>query len=144
MGWGVPYAGLLVTDTTQQLAEVAAQCLLVLLDYGYPIDEHCHTHDTLDTPYIAAATETSLPGIAPDQTESKGFNIFRRLLWGLADPPSLLFMFRGFSRLLNNQHESRNTLLPRAVPRAGMDQELLVLLWKCLDECPAFLPFILR
>jgi len=44
--------------------------------------------------------------------------------------------------LCANQAES--SYLPYSVTRIGIEQELLVLLWKCLEEIPSFMPFILK
>lgn len=76
-----------------------------------------------------------LPFVYSDDTEAQGFNIFRKMLSSIEDEGHLNFMFSGtivtsicylscistndvlspgFSRLLNNVHRSRNTVLPYA------------------------------
>ena len=87
---------------------------------------------------------TNMPSVAYTDTDSRGFNVFRRLLHSISDPSALHFIFRGFSRLLNNIHESDNSYLPYSVTRVCVDQELLILLWKCLEEIPNFMSYILK
>ena len=41
--------------------------------------------------------------------------------------------------MLANVHEADNSYLPGSVPRIGIEQELLVLLWKSLEEVRTFL-----
>ena len=52
--------------------------------------------------------------------------------------------FLAFVRLLNNTHQAACTYLPYSITRVGMEQELLVLFWKCLEEIPALMPYILK
>ena len=52
IGWGVPYGGVFSTDTAKPLMEVAAQVLIVLLDFGFPIR-------TQETPTSVSASESS-------------------------------------------------------------------------------------
>lgn len=54
------------------------------------------------------------------------------------------FIYRGFVRLLNNVHLSESSYLPFSITRMAIEQELLVLFWKCLEEIPAFMPYVLR
>ena len=53
------------------------------------------------------------------------------------------YCFRGFTRLLNNVHESNNTYLPGSVSGIESYQELLILLWRFLEESPNFVAHIL-
>jgi hypothetical protein len=117
VGWGLPYGNLVSTDTAKQLMEVAIQVLIILLDYGYPIK-----------PPAGSAAEPASPGpqsvtyIAADDVEAQGFNIFRKLLSSIDAPDQLNFIFRGFSRLLNNAHKSESSYLPYSVTRIGVEQ----------------------
>lgn len=139
IGWGVPYGNLMASDTAKLLMETAVQALLILLDYGNPI-----AAAESSTAAAPPPSEAAVPSVPPDETDSPGFNIFRRLLGSIDSPDQLNFIYRGFVRLLNNLHESQNTYLPYSVTRIEIEQELLVLLWKCLEEMPAFMPFVLR
>jgi hypothetical protein len=47
-------------------------------------------------------------------------------------------------RLLNNVHQAESSYLPYSITRIGIEQELLVLLWKCLEEIPKFMNYILK
>ena len=40
--------------------------------------------------------------------------------------------------------QAESSYLPYSITRIGIEQELLVLLWKCLEEIPRFMPFILN
>ena len=77
-------------------------------------------------------------------TLTTGFNVFRRYLSKIEDTAHLNFIYRGFVRLLNNVHQSESSYLPFSITRISIEQELLVLFWKCIEEIPKFMPYILR
>jgi hypothetical protein len=138
VGWGVPYGNLLVVDTAKLAMEAAVQVLVVLLDYGHPVA------DSSSSSGGTGAQSQLLPCVQPDDTEAKGFNVFRRILGEISAPDQLNFLYRGFVRLLNNAHQADNTYLPYSTTRIGIEQELLVLFWKCLEEIPTFMDYILK
>lgn len=112
--------------------ENAIHVLLILLDYGHPIA------------YDPSATQNGLPYVRLSDTQAQGFNVFRRYLGAIESPDQLNFLYRGFVRLLNNAHEVENAYLPYSVTRVDIEQELLLLFWKCLEEIPKFMPYILK
>ena len=135
IGWGLPYGNVLSQDTAKPLMETSIHLLITLLDYGHPI--RLNGTD--------AATETdNLPYVDECDINSTGFNAFRKYMKGIESPDELNFIYRGFVRLLNNTHESKNVFLPNSVTKIQVEQELLILLWKFLEETPKFMPFILR
>ncbi len=157
VGWGVPYSNLVTVDSTQILMETSIQVLLILLDYGYPIctsrmpnNTHITSLKTSSSPSSSSSTprldsdDNTLPCIGSAEIDNKGFNIFRRLLSEIRDSSSLSFIYRGFIRLLNSVPDSERSLLPHSINRIQCEQELMALLWKFLEECPAFLPYILK
>lgn len=136
IGWGLPYGNLVATDTAKELMESAVQVLVLLLDYGFPVK----LPSSIDSaPSIAGVTY-----VDPKDIDSQGFNIFRRILSTIEAPDQLNFIYRGFVRLLNNLHQSESSYLPYSISKVNVEQELLVLLWKCLEEIPKFLNYILR
>ncbi|KAI9918457.1 hypothetical protein PsorP6_011960 [Peronosclerospora sorghi] len=118
VGWGVPYAGSIVSDDRELLVDMALQVLLVLLDFGPT------TPTTRDTTTRA--------------------NVYRTLLASIQRPDDLHLLFTGLARLLNNYHESLRTLLPNSIKQIQCHQEVLVLVWKLLDENPSFLNYVLH
>lgn len=112
--------------------ENAIQVLLILLDYGHPFA------------YDQSLMQNGLPYVRPTDTQAQGFNIFRRFMGAIESPDQLNFLYRGFVRLLNNTHEVENAYLPYSVTRVEIEQELLLLFWKCLEETPRFMPYILK
>lgn len=116
------------------------QVLIILLDYGHPIR-------TAESAAAAAAVVAEggvpLPSVAATDTNAQGFNVFRKLLGGVEAPDQLNFIYKGFVRLLNNVHQAESTYLPYSITRIGIEQELLILFWKCLEEMPKFLPYIM-
>ncbi|KAG7399055.1 cell wall biogenesis protein [Phytophthora boehmeriae] len=145
VGWGVPYAGSLVSDDREMLVDISLQVLLVLLDFGQTSESH------------VAATSKPQPGSATPKRRSSSVtsrssnpifdgvpNVYRNLLAALERPEDFKLIFTGLSRLLNNYHESMNTLLPNSVKQIKCHQELLVLLWKMLDENTSFLQYVLK
>lgn len=91
------------------------QVLIILLDYGYPIK--LSNSSTESSPQ-------SVTYIAADDVEAQGFNIFRKLLSSIESSDQLNFIFRGFSRLLNNVHQSESSYLPYSVTRISIEQVL--------------------
>eukprot|EP01035_Chromulina_nebulosa_P018871 gene18871-24658_t len=136
IGWGLPYGNLVATDTAKQLMETAIQVLIILLDYGHPIKHLSVDNNPVHSQGITYVHSTDV--------EAQGFNVFRRILGSIEQPDQLNFVFRGFSRLLNNVHQSESSYLPYSVTRISIEQELLILLWKCLEEIPKFMSFVLR
>jgi hypothetical protein len=149
VGWGVPYAGSIVSDDRETLVDVSLQVLLVLLDFG----QTSETQVMANTKPQPANTPSA---IRPQSTRSEaggefghwefplGVNVYRKLLSSLQREEDFQLIFGGLSRLLNNYHESMNTLLPNSIKQIKSHQELLVLLWKLLDENKRFLHFVLK
>ena len=78
------------------------------------------------------------------ETASKGgFNIFRSLMARMDSSAELTFVFDGFARLLRNVYEGQSNYLPNSSAKLECFQELLVLLWKFLEDNPLFLNHIL-
>ena len=72
-----------------------------------------------------------------------GFNMFRTLLARINTGRELTFLHNGFSRLLQNVHSSQSAILPGSRKSLQCFQEVLVLLWKTLEENPLFLTHVL-
>lgn len=135
----MPYGNLVATDSAKLVMESAVHVLIILLDYGHPI-----RIDESAPAATAGDAETALPSVNANDTDAQGFNVFRRLLGQVEAPDQLNFVYRGFVRLLNNVHQSESTYLPYSITRIGIEQELLILFWKCLEEMPKFLPYIMK
>ena len=116
VGWGLPYGNLLTTDTAKTLMESAVQALVVLLDYGHPIEPEGYAEGT------PSGGSVPLQYVSAEDVDAQGFNVFRRLLSSIDAPDQLNFMFRGFSRLLNNVHQSQCTYLPYSVTKINIEQ----------------------
>jgi len=120
-----------------ELVELSAQVLCVLLDCGLSGDP---------VPYENRRGE---PVVPIEEAYKVGFNIFRLLLARIDNGKDLNTLYRGFVRLLRTMYESKNTILPTSQTLLGNQtrldchQELLILLWKTLEENPLFLDFIL-
>lgn len=128
---GVPYANAFQSDAHVKLVELSAQVLCVLLDCGLsgnPEPVHNENGEAI---------------VEFDEASKGGFNIFRTLLARLDSGKELTFCFKGFVRLLKNVYESKNTYLPHSIANLECFQELLVLLWKMLEENPLFMTHIL-
>ena len=114
-----------------KLVELSVQVLCVLLDCGLPGSPE---------PVI---DHNGVPGVEFDMASKGGFNVMRTLLARMNSSKELTFVFDGFARLLRNVYESENNYLPHAAPDLECFQELLVLLWKFLEENPLFLNHVL-
>ncbi|EGZ10568.1 hypothetical protein PHYSODRAFT_361636 [Phytophthora sojae] len=147
VGWGVPYAGSIVSDDRELLVDLSLQVLLVLLDFGQTTESN------------SAATSKPQPGSSTPAAKRRSSsvtsrtsnpifdgvaNVYRNLLSSLQRPEDFQLIFTGLSRLLNNYHQSMSTLLPNSIKQIKCHQELLVLLWKMLDENTEFLHYVLK
>lgn len=146
VGWGVPYAGSIVTDDRETLVDASLQVLLVLLDFGQT-SETSLLASTKPQPSANASvrrgTESALSMDDKDDGSTAG-NIYRKLLASLQRQEDFELIFHGLSRLLNNYHQSMSTILPNSIKQIKCHQELLVLLWKMLDENKGFLHYVLK
>ena len=114
-----------------KLVELSVQVLCVLLDCGLPGSPE------------PVVDHNGVPVVEFDMASKGGFNIMRTLLARLNSTKELTFVFDGFSRLLRNVYQSEGTYLPHAAPDLECFQELLVLLWKFLEENPLFMNHVL-
>ncbi|KAL0584110.1 hypothetical protein ABG067_005994 [Albugo candida] len=167
VGWGVPYATTIVNDDRDSLVDAALQVFLVLLDFGQTKaimnvdsaqpatkayfninDAKKHKGTNKKESASTAATEVdTLPNASSTKTlstPSEFNNVYRRLLATLSREEDLHLVLNSISRLLNNYHQSMSTLLPNSIKQITCHQELLVLLWKLLDENKNSLRFVLQ
>lgn len=133
IGWGLPYGNLVTADTAKSLMETAVQTLVILLDYGHPIEisstePSSSSSSSGGANQSIAVTTSPLQYVNASDVDAQGFNIFRKLLSNVEAPDQLNFMFRGFSRLLNNVHQSQTTYLPYSVTKIDIEQVLFILL----------------
>ncbi|KAF0719695.1 Aste57867_861 [Aphanomyces stellatus] len=136
VGWGVPYAGSIVADERETLVDVSVQVLLVLLDFGTPA--------VARKPSVARDSNNDCGDDAPEDSVFVSNNKYRQLLSSIQREEDFELLFNGLAKLLNNYHQSMNTLLPNSIKQIKCHQELLVLLWKLLDENKAFLQYTLK
>jgi len=115
------------SDSHIKLVELSAQVLCVLLDCGLP----GNPEPALDT--------KGEPVVEFEVASRGGFNIFRSLMARMDSATELDFVFEGFARLLKNVYEPQSTYLPNSSTKLECFQELLVLLWKFLEENPLFM-----
>lgn len=144
VGWGVPYAGSIVTDDRETLVDASLQVLLVLLDFGQT-SETSLLASTKPQPSATASIRrgSTLTMENTDEGTTNG-NIYRQLLSSVERQEDFALIFSGLSRLLNNYHQSMSTILPNSIKQIKCHQELLVLLWKLLDENKGFLSYVLK
>ncbi|KAG6587146.1 protein hid1 isoform x2 [Phytophthora cinnamomi] len=147
VGWGVPYAGSIVSDDRELLVDQSLQVLLVLLDFGQTTETNMAATSKpqpgSSTP-AAKRRSSSVTSRAPNPIFDGVSNVYRNLLSSLQRPEDFQLIFTGLSRLLNNYHQSMSTLLPNSIKQIKCHQELLVLLWKMLDENTEFLHYVLK
>mmetsp|Transcript_50305 Transcript_50305/g.58710 ORF Transcript_50305/g.58710 Transcript_50305/m.58710 type:complete len:850 (+) Transcript_50305:128-2677(+) len=117
------------STTHIKLVELSVQVLCVLLDCGLPGNPE-HFHDEEDNPIVEF-----------HEASKGGFNVFRTLLARIDSGKDLTFCFDGFVRLLKNTYLSKGSYL--GGKKLECFQELLVLLWKVLEENPLFLSHVL-
>uniref|UniRef100_K3W5H3 HID1 domain-containing protein n=1 Tax=Globisporangium ultimum (strain ATCC 200006 / CBS 805.95 / DAOM BR144) TaxID=431595 RepID=K3W5H3_GLOUD len=145
VGWGVPYAGSIVTDDRETLVDASLQVLLVLLDFGQTSETNLLA-STKPQPSATASFRnrgSTLTMESNDDGTMNG-NVYRQLLSRIERPEDFFLIFAGLSRLLNNYHQSMSTILPNSIKQIKCHQELLVLLWKLLDENKGFLQYVLK
>ncbi|CAI5719067.1 unnamed protein product [Hyaloperonospora brassicae] len=147
VGWGVPYAGSIVSDDREILVDLSLQVLLVLLDFGQTSEANVTTSLKPQLGSSTPIVDRRMSAVAPRPSNPlfDGVpNTYRALLSSLQRPEDFKLIFSGLSRLLNNYHQSMSTLLPNSIKQIKCHQELLVLLWKMLDENTEFLQYALK
>lgn len=167
VGWGVPYGSALVRDEAEPLMVASLHTLGVLLDYKTipPAERGGPPRDAVAGEEASAGAGAAAAAAAADggaeeakdageaaadatKTKSKGplpvYNIHRGLLAGLRDRSDLERLYKGTTNLLCSVYESDNTYLPFSAKKITCFQEVLVLLWKALDENGAFLSHVLQ
>jgi hypothetical protein len=120
------------SDSHIKLVELSAQVLCVLLDCGLP-----------GNPEPIIDPIKGEPLVEFDIASKGGFNLFRNLMARIDTVQELDFIFNGFVRLLKNVYEPQSTYLPNSSTKLECFQELLVLLWKFLEENPLFMNHVL-
>ena len=146
-GFGVPYGGALASEAPTTLVNVSTQLLVALLDFGGGITASARNqHLAKPPPSKTTTTEDDEPAAAVETKKPTRhrMNVFRRYLADFDGGDVFEFAFEGFARLLNNVHEALNTTLPGSLAQIECSQELLVLLWKFLEENDKFMPYVLR
>jgi hypothetical protein len=131
VGWGIPYASAMVTDRDEPMCTAALQALILLLDYSPKVAA------------AAAASSGGSEGTAADAAGLAQFNVFRMLLSSISDPSDVGRLLSAFARLLASIPAAQESLLPQSRKPIAFHRELLVLLWKLLDENEAFHRFVL-
>ena len=119
------------SDSHIKLVELSAQVLCVLLDCGLPGNPE-PVCDPTGEPLVEFAVASR-----------GGFNIFRNLMSRMDSVTELELVFDGFARLLKHVYEPQSTYLPNSSTKLECFQELLVLLWKFLEENPLFMNHVL-
>jgi hypothetical protein len=118
------------SDSHVKLVELSTQMLCVLLDCGLP-----------GSPEIII-NEQGEPIVEFDSASQGGFNLFRTVLARLDTAKEMTFIFKGFSHLLQNVYQAKTSYLNSGT-KLECYQELLVLLWKFLEENPLFMNHVL-
>ena len=88
--------------------------------------------------YDTTPSRRTAPGVEQRHTRLSIFNMYRSMLHSLQAKEDLAFVFNGIATLLNNVPYAEKTLLPYSTKQVACHQEVLVLLWKFLDENQAF------
>jgi hypothetical protein len=89
----------------------------------------------------SADAEGASSAAAPRMVQQ--FNIYRSLVAGMNNATDFDMIFDGISRILATISSAEQSLLPGAYSAPAVAQEVLVLLWKLLDESPEFVKYIL-
>ena len=147
--WGVPFTNLVAGGEAAALASLSVQVLAVLLDWsgaaegaagdreGAGAAEEKSEEDTFEEKRVDPNAQQSGAAAAPPSAPASR-NIFHHLARRIAAAEEFDLLFLCFARVLNNLHEANSAILPGSVGQTELHQELLVLLWKLLELCPAF------
>jgi len=112
-------------------------------------ESNTNGEDSESTDKSDLKTNESASSSAPKEEElsAKRQNVFVDMLKRFGSDGSgveFRYAFTGISRLLNNVHEAKNVYLPGSTFEIGCHQEVLVILWKLLEENKDFLLYILK
>jgi len=120
----LPYSSVLASDPHENLVDVALHVLCTLLHYKFGNEEK--TVETEGKKEVIRQTK----------------NVFISTIAGMKKDEDFKFIFKGFSLLLNNRLYALNTYLPSSQKMIECHEELLVVLWKLLDENKDFRLYI--
>ena len=126
-----PKSSLFTNDSHTKLVNLSAQILCVLLDCGLPGDPE-PVKNCKDEPVVQF-----------EKASKTGFNMFRTIIARIDSRKELTIIYKGLTKLLQNIHESKSTMLPGSKKNLQCYQEVLIIFWKILDENPLFMNHIL-
>lgn len=133
----LPWSYQLYEPDHEKLVDACIQLATVTLDYQ--VVEHLP-----DAPTIQAIEQA--PGVAVEEKEPETYestNQFCSVIFSDI-PDEMEFIFEGLCRLLNEVVHANNTYLPGSANTVVCGSEIMVLMWKMLEENPAFLPYICK
>ncbi|KJE93087.1 hypothetical protein CAOG_03930 [Capsaspora owczarzaki ATCC 30864] len=134
VGYGIPYNFLLVSDKRAPLVVMAAQLLILCLDY--PGDQQVASAESeFGNEVPRTPTSPHLPAASLGNSWATSLSRLHRL-------EDFTFVLRGLSRLLQNT--LRSTYLPGSQVKIDFQQEVLVILWKMCDLNKHFLHHLLK
>ena len=147
VGFGVPYASTLVKDKEAPLVALSIQLLLALLDYSplIPMEttleedsENKTPNDNYDNNENTNTKEATQITMVPQ------FNQYRYLSGNhIQSAVDFEYLYLGITRLLSTVSNNEQSFLPGAYNPPVFTQELLVLLWKLLDDNIEFFNYVL-
>uniref|UniRef100_A0A6U4MU41 HID1 domain-containing protein n=1 Tax=Hemiselmis andersenii TaxID=464988 RepID=A0A6U4MU41_HEMAN len=140
VGMGIPYSSAVVTDSQEEIVDATLHALITCLDYTPPSAARDQAPAAASG---TVSTQQVLDTVKTEQKEASG-NSFREALRTANSEADVSFMFRGMSRLLNNPSQASATYFVGSIKEIGCTQELLIVLWKLIDENKDFLAYILR
>jgi hypothetical protein len=162
----LPYSYSLYTDNREPLVSLAVQLLLLTLDYR-SLDhltawqseitqatvelndekKQSESNDEQRQNKLDQAINTSNANnnqtFPPAQSSRVLDNTFYNMLCNLSNASDLTILYRGICRLLLCNMQASASYLPNSAKSIEFHTELLVLIWKLLDENPHFLQHIL-
>eukprot|EP00698_Gefionella_okellyi_P013902 TRINITY_DN3844_c0_g1_i1.p1 TRINITY_DN3844_c0_g1~~TRINITY_DN3844_c0_g1_i1.p1 ORF type:complete len:808 (+),score=209.08 TRINITY_DN3844_c0_g1_i1:121-2544(+) len=73
-----------------------------------------------------------------DYFDGQTVNVYRRDLQAVQEPLQLRAIYAGLMKIMQSHLYEASTYLPGGVRGSGCAQEILILLWKLLEQCPNF------
>lgn len=136
VGMGIPYSSTVGVDSQEALVDTTLQTLIAFLDY-MPAAAKAQANGTANGSTTggvsSVATQQVLDTVKIERKAVSG-NSFRDALRNITGEDDVAFIFKGMSRLLNNPYQANATYLAGSIKEISCTQELLIVLWKLIDE----------
>jgi hypothetical protein len=140
----IPFSSTTIDDPRERHVDTCCHALLVLLDYAVQPPDPSTFDGTANHPISKSEKEkTNQPTTTANNT-AVPINQYHYHLRLIQKEEDFNVIYYGIERLLNNIPEAMNTYIPNSMKQIQSYQEILTLLWQCIDINAPFRSYIIN